>query len=99
MHFILLTMLKMFKSATTPCKDLISGVVYKFQRGLCSKSYYCESVRHLDIRSGEHIGVSPLTGKKVKPLNNSAICDHFRVLFVIIYSTVIFYPLLTTLVY
>ena len=26
--------------------------------------------------SGEHIGVSPLTGKKVKPSNNSAICHH-----------------------
>ena len=24
----------------------------------------------------EHIGVSPLTGKKVKPSNISAICDH-----------------------
>ena len=40
------------------------------------ESYYGESIRHLDIRSGEHIGVSPLTGKKVKPSNNSAICDH-----------------------
>ena len=30
----------------------------------------------LDIRSGEYIGVSPLTEKKVKPSNNSAICDH-----------------------
>ena len=57
-------------------KDLISGVVYKFQYGLCNESYYGESIRHLDIRSGEHIGVSPLTGKKVKPSNNSAICDH-----------------------
>ena len=57
-------------------KDLISGVVYKFQCGLCNESYYVESIRHLDIRSGEHIGVSPLTGKKVKPSNNSAICDH-----------------------
>ena len=27
-------------------------------------------------RSGEHIGVSPLTGKKSKPVNNSAPCDH-----------------------
>ena len=54
----------------------MSGVVYKFQRGLCNESYYGESIRHLDIRSGEHIGVSPLTGKKVKPSNNSAICDH-----------------------
>ena len=67
-------------------KDLISGVVYKFQCGLCNESYYGESIRHLDIRSGEHIGVSPLTGKK--PSNNSAICGHL-----------IFYPLLTTLVF
>ena len=57
-------------------KNLISGVVYKFQRGIRNESYYGESIRHLDIRSGEHIGVSPLTGKKVKPSNNSAICDH-----------------------
>ena len=57
-------------------KDLISGIVYKFQCGLCNVSYYGESIRHLDIRSMEHIGVSPLTEKKVKPSNNSAICDH-----------------------
>ena len=57
-------------------KDLISDVIYKFQCGLCNDSYYGESIRHLDIRSGEHIGVSPLTGKKVKPSNNSAICNH-----------------------
>ena len=59
-----------------PIPKLISGVVYKFQCGLCNESYYGESIRHLDIRSGEHIGVSPHTGKKVKPSNNSAICDH-----------------------
>ena len=29
-----------------------------------------------DIRSGEHIGVSPLTGRKVKPINISFVCDH-----------------------
>ena len=57
-------------------KDLISGVVYKFQCGLCNESYYGESMRHLDIRSGKHTGAPPLTGKKVKPSNNSAICDH-----------------------
>ena len=33
-------------------KDLISGVVYKFQCGLCNESYYGESIGHLDIRSG-----------------------------------------------
>ena len=56
-------------------KDLICGVVYKFQCGLCNESYYVESIRHLDIRSGEHIGVSTLNRKNVKP-NNSVICDH-----------------------
>ena len=42
----------------------------------CNESYYGESIRHLDARSGEHIGVSPRTGKKVKSSNNSAICDN-----------------------
>ena len=57
-------------------KDLISGVLYKFQCGLCNESYYGESIRHLDIRSGEHTGVSHLTGKKIKPINNSAVRNH-----------------------
>ena len=57
-------------------KDLISDYVYKFQCGLCNDCYCGESIRHLDIRSGKHIGVSQLTGKKVKPSNSSAICDH-----------------------
>ena len=57
-------------------KDLLSGIVYKFQCGLCNESYDGESIRHLDIRSREHIRLSPVTGKKVKPSNNSAICDH-----------------------
>ena len=60
---------------TTP-KDLISGVVYKFQCGLCNESYYGDCIRHLDIRSEEYIGVSPLTGKKMKPINNSLVHDH-----------------------
>ena len=56
-------------------KDLISGAVCKFQCGLCNKSYYGEGIRQSDIKSGGHIDELPLTGKKVKPSNNSAICD------------------------
>ena len=63
-----------FKDLTP--KDHIFGVVYKFQCGLWNESYYCDSIRHLDIRSGEHIGVSPLAGKNVKPIKNSAAHDH-----------------------
>ena len=45
-------------------KELTSGVVYKFQCGFCSES-----------RVAEHIGISPLTKKKVKP-KGSAVSDH-----------------------
>ena len=51
--------------------DLTSGVVYKFQCGLCNESYYGECVIHLNVRSGEHTGISPLTKKHVKPKNSS----------------------------
>ena len=55
--------------------SLTSGVIYKFQCGLCSESCYGECMRHLDVRVGEHISISPLTRKQVKP-KNSYIADH-----------------------
>ena len=42
--------------------------------GLCNESYFGECVRHLYLRIGEHIGISPLP-KRVKPKNNS-VADH-----------------------
>ena len=42
---------------------LTFGVVYKFQCGLCNESYYGEFVRHLNVRIGEHTGISTLTKK------------------------------------
>ena len=39
--------------------DLVSGVVYKYTCGRCSSSHYGETDRHLKVRSGEHIGISP----------------------------------------
>ena len=42
-------------------KELTSGVVYKFQCRLCNESYYGECPRHLNVRIGERIGISPLT--------------------------------------
>ena len=56
-------------------KDLTSGVVYKFQCGLWNESYYGECMRHLNVRIGERIGISPLTRKQVKP-KNSSLADH-----------------------
>ena len=47
-------------------KDLTSGVVLEFQCGFCNQSYYGECMRHLNIRIGEDIGISPLSRKQVK---------------------------------
>ena len=51
------------------------GVVYKFQCGLCNESYYGECIRRLNVRIGEHMGISPLTRKKAKP-KGSVASDH-----------------------
>ena len=40
------------------------------------ESYYDESIRRLDKRSGKHIDVSPLNRKKVKQSHNCDACDH-----------------------
>ena len=56
--------------------DLVFGVVYKYTCGRCNSTYYGETDRHLKVRSGEHIGISPLTFKKTKPSKESAIRDH-----------------------
>ena len=56
-------------------KELTSGVFYKFQCGLSNESYYDECIRHLNVRIGEHIGISLLTKKKVKP-KGRAVSNH-----------------------
>ena len=55
---------------------LTSGVIYKFQCELCNEYYYGKYVRHLAVRSGEDIGISPLTNKRVQPRKDSAVCHH-----------------------
>ena len=55
-------------------KKLTSGVTYKFQLGLSNDYYYVECVRHLNVRTGEHIRISPLT-KNFKS-KSSAVSDH-----------------------
>ena len=56
--------------------NLRSNAVYKFSCGRCNAIYYGETCRHLNIRVGEHSGVSPLTGKRSKAMTTTAIKDH-----------------------
>ena len=46
-------------------KELRSQLVYKFSCSSCNATYYGKTERHLNIRSSEHIGLSPLTGNRV----------------------------------
>ena len=55
---------------------LRSNMVYKFKCGRCNTTYYGKTERHLKVRMGEHLGISALTGKKVKPDRESAIHEH-----------------------
>ena len=51
---------------------LRSHLIYKFQCGNFSITYYGETERHLKVRAGEHISMSSLTGKRV---NNNKKCS------------------------
>jgi len=57
-------------------KSLRSNLVYKFSCGSCNATYYGKTIRHFKVRASEHIGLTPLTGKRVKNPKLSAILDH-----------------------
>ena len=64
-----------------------SNVVYKFWCGRWNDTYYDEIYEHLSIRANEHLGVSPLTGKKPKSKKSAAVKDHLLFIFFCGYIT------------
>ena len=57
-------------------KKLCSGVVYSFKCNSCNTTYYGKTKRHFYVRAAEHMGISPLTNKRLKNVKQSAISDH-----------------------
>ena len=55
---------------------LRSGIVCKFQCASCNATYYGKTKRHFKVRMCEHLGISALTGKRVKGDDDSAIKEH-----------------------
>ena len=47
-----------------------SGIVYKFNCGGCNVTYYGKTKRHFKVGMSEHLGISTLTGKRVKGDNH-----------------------------
>ena len=63
-----------FKDKTPLC--LCSNIVYTFTCGRCIAAYYSETCCHFKVRVGEHSGISPLTNKRSKSENSTAVKDH-----------------------
>ena len=57
-------------------KELRSHIVYRFLCSNCNITYYGETERHLNVRSGEHSSLSALTGKRDNNNKKSAVKDH-----------------------
>ena len=59
-------------------KMLLSGLVYKYKCGGCNATYYGKTKSHSKAQICEHLGISHLTGKKIKIDNNklTAIQEH-----------------------
>ena len=68
-RFVFLTKCKIsnvftFKDKIT--SFLRSGIAYKFQCGSCNATFYGKTKHHFKVRMCEHLGISALTGKRVK---------------------------------
>ena len=57
-------------------KEISSHLLYKFTCSCCNATYYGESERHFFVRASEHLGMTPITGKRVMNPKKSAIFDH-----------------------
>ena len=58
-------------------RSYVSGIVYKFQCGGCNATYYGKTKRDFKVRMCEHLGISALTGKRVKGDDNSIVKNIF----------------------
>ena len=53
-----------------------SNLVYKFKCNICNDICYGKTKRHFKVRACEHLGITSLTGKKMKSANESVVLDH-----------------------
>ena len=57
-------------------KDLQSNLVYQYSCSSCNATYIGKTQRRFKVRACELLGITPLTGKKVKTPKSSAIIEH-----------------------
>ena len=57
-------------------KKIRSDIVYRYMCRNCKVTYYGKTYRHFFTRAAEHMGISNLTGKRLKCVKQSAVSDH-----------------------
>ena len=57
-------------------KKIRSDIVYRYTCSNCKITYYGKTYRHFFTRAAEHMGISNLTGKRLKCVKQSAVSDH-----------------------
>ena len=53
-----------------------SDIVYRYMCNNCKVTYYGKTCHHLFTRAAEHMGISNLTGKRLKCVKRSGVSDH-----------------------
>ena len=66
----------LFKFKESIPKYLRSHLIYKFSCSCCNATYYGETERHLFVRALEHLGITPLTQKRVKKTKRCVIMNN-----------------------
>ena len=55
---------------------ITTRIIYCYTCGNCKVTYYVKTFRHFYTRAAEHMGISNLTGQRLKNVKQSAISDH-----------------------
>ena len=57
-------------------KKIHSDVAHFYLCSSCNATYYGKTYRHFFLRAAEHVGISNLTGKRVKNMKELSLSDH-----------------------
>ena len=66
----------LFRFKDTLNKKIRSFLVYRYPYNNCNAFHYGKTYRHFFTRTAEQMGVSNLTGKRLKNIKDSAVSDH-----------------------
>ena len=78
----------LFRFKDVISKELSSHLVYKFSCRSCHATYYGKTERHLNVRSGGHIGLSSRTGNRVTCKPSAMLTIYYCISIIIVASTV-----------